>query len=179
MTRMRDDIVGVDASILMARRVWQASGHESAFTDPMVDCTNCKNRFRADQVEEMSGDPNVCPACGMRGTLTAPRQFNLMFKTYMGPVEEDAGLVYLRPETAQGTTSTSRTCRQACAGAAVRHRADRQVVPQRDQPRQLHLPHARVRADGDAVLHPARRRTTQWYEYWREQRWQMVSAGSA
>ena len=68
----------------------------------MVDCTKCKNRFRADQVEEMSGDPNVCPNCGMRGTLTAPRQFNLMFKTYMGPVEEDAGLVYLRPETAQG-----------------------------------------------------------------------------
>jgi glycyl-tRNA synthetase len=98
----RDDVVGLDASILMARRVWQASGHEDVFTDPLVDCTNCKSRFRADQVEEMSGDPNVCPNCGMRGTLTAPRQFNLMFKTYMGPVEEEAGLVYLRPETAQG-----------------------------------------------------------------------------
>ncbi|WIG61588.1 MAG: Glycyl-tRNA synthetase [Ktedonobacterales bacterium] len=102
MTRLRDDVVGLDASILMARRVWQASGHEAVFTDPLVDCTNCKGRFRADHVEEMSGDPNVCPACGMRGTLTAPRQFNLMFKTYMGPVEEEAGLVYLRPETAQG-----------------------------------------------------------------------------
>ncbi len=87
MTRMRDDVVGLDASILMARRVWQASGHEDVFTDPMVDCTNCKGRFRADQVEEMSGDPAVCPTCGKRGTLTEPRQFNLMFKTYMGPIE--------------------------------------------------------------------------------------------
>ena len=102
MTRLRDDVVGLDAGILMARRVWQASGHEEVFTDPLVDCTNCKGRFRADHVEEMSGDPDVCPTCGMRGTLTEPRKFNLMFKTYMGPVEEDAGLVYLRPETAQG-----------------------------------------------------------------------------
>jgi len=59
LTRQRDDVVGLDASILMARRVWQASGHEEVFTDPLVDCTNCKGRFRADQVEEMSGDPNV------------------------------------------------------------------------------------------------------------------------
>jgi glycyl-tRNA synthetase len=102
MTRMRDDVVGLDASILMARRIWQASGHEEVFTDPLVDCTNCKSRFRADQIEEMSGKPDVCPTCGMRGTLTAPRQFNLMFKTFMGPVEEDAAMVYLRPETAQG-----------------------------------------------------------------------------
>jgi glycyl-tRNA synthetase len=102
MTRMRDDVVGLDAAILMARRIWQASGHEEAFTDPLVDCTNCKGRFRADHVEEMSGDPDVCPICGKRGTLTEPRRFNLMFKTYMGPVEEDANLLYLRPETAQG-----------------------------------------------------------------------------
>lgn len=102
MTRLRDDVVGLDASILMARRVWQASGHEAAFTDPLVDCTNCKERFRQDLVAEMSGDPDVCPNCGMRGTFTAPRMFNLMFKTYMGPVEVDAGMVYLRPETAQG-----------------------------------------------------------------------------
>ncbi|HST89419.1 MAG TPA: glycine--tRNA ligase [Ktedonobacterales bacterium] len=102
MTRMRDDVVGLDSGILMARRIWQASGHEEVFTDPLVDCTNCKARFRADHVAEMSGDPNVCPNCGMRGTLTEPRKFNLMFKTYMGPVEDDAGLIYLRPETAQG-----------------------------------------------------------------------------
>src|SRR5579872_2696574 len=102
MTRMRDDVVGIDAGILMARRVWQASGHEEVFTDPLVDCTNCKSRFRADQIEELSGEPDICPNCGKKGMLTPPRQFNLMFKTYMGPVEEESTLVYLRPETAQG-----------------------------------------------------------------------------
>ncbi len=102
MTRMRDDVVGLDASILMARRVWQASGHEEVFTDPLVDCRSCKGRFRADHVIEQLGSLDVCPNCGERGTLTEPRPFNLMFKTYMGPVEEDADLVYLRPETAQG-----------------------------------------------------------------------------
>jgi glycyl-tRNA synthetase len=102
MTRQRDDIVGLDAAILMARRVWQASGHEAVFTDPMVDCTNCHHRFRADHVIEAFGNLDVCPDCGEKKTLTEPRQFNLMFKTYMGPVEEDAALVYLRPETAQG-----------------------------------------------------------------------------
>ena len=102
MTRQRDDVVGLDASIIMARRVWQASGHEEVFTDPLVDCTNCKARFRADHVIEEQGNLDVCPNCGAKGTLTEPRRFNLMFKTFMGPVEEDAGLVYLRPETAQG-----------------------------------------------------------------------------
>ncbi len=102
MTRMRDDVVGLDASILMARRIWQASGHEEVFTDPLVDCRNCKGRFRADHVIEQLGSLDVCPNCGERGTLTEPRPFNLMFKTYMGPVEEDADLIYLRPETAQG-----------------------------------------------------------------------------
>ena len=102
MTRQRDDIVGLDASIIMARRVWQASGHEDVFTDPLVDCTNCQARFRADHVIEEQGNLDVCPNCGARGTLTEPRRFNLMFKTFMGPVEEDAGLIYLRPETAQG-----------------------------------------------------------------------------
>ncbi|HEX2348740.1 MAG TPA: glycine--tRNA ligase, partial [Ktedonobacterales bacterium] len=102
MTRQRDDVVGLDASIIMARRVWQASGHEEVFTDPLVDCTNCKARFRADHVIEDQGNLDTCPNCGAKGTLTEPRRFNLMFKTYMGPVEEDAGLVYLRPETAQG-----------------------------------------------------------------------------
>jgi glycyl-tRNA synthetase len=102
MTRQRDDVVGLDAAILMARRVWQASGHEEVFTDPMVDCTKCQGRFRADHVIEELGSLDVCPNCGARGTLTEPRKFNLMFKTYMGPVEEDAALIYLRPETAQG-----------------------------------------------------------------------------
>jgi glycyl-tRNA synthetase len=96
MTLDRDDIEGLDASILMHPRVWEASGHVEGFTDPLVDCKNCKQRFRADQIQG-----NTCPACG-KETLTQPRQFNLMFKTHMGPVEDDASLVYLRPETAQG-----------------------------------------------------------------------------
>jgi glycyl-tRNA synthetase len=102
MTRDRDDVVGLDAAILMARQVWQASGHEAGFNDPLVDCKNCHGRFRADHVAEMSGDPDVCPNCGMRGTLTEPRQFNLMFKMNFGPVADESSIIYLRPETAQG-----------------------------------------------------------------------------
>ncbi len=106
MTYDREDVVGIDAAILMARKVWQASGHEAGFNDPLVDCKNCKNRFRADMLaedqERMGIAADVCPICGKQGTLTEPRQFNLMFKMHFGPVEEDASIVYLRPETAQG-----------------------------------------------------------------------------
>jgi glycyl-tRNA synthetase len=91
----RDDMVLIDASILMHPQVWQASGHLESFTDPLVDCKSCKLRFRADHVE----GPR-CPECG--GELTEARQFNMMFKTFVGPVEEDAAVAYLRPETAQG-----------------------------------------------------------------------------
>ncbi len=98
MVQLRDDIVGLDAAILMAPRVWEASGHIATFTDPLVDCRNCKERFRADQLPE-SG---ACPNCGMKDTFTEARQFNLMFKTFVGPVEDDASVAYLRPETAQG-----------------------------------------------------------------------------
>src|SRR5690606_18778675 len=93
------------AAILMHPRVWEASGHVSGFTDPLVDCRQCKVRFRADdpRLKGPPGDPaTACPNCGNRGTLTEPRMFNLMFKTFMGPVEEQAAIVYLRPETAQG-----------------------------------------------------------------------------
>jgi len=96
MVQRHDDIVGLDASILMAPQVWEASGHVEGFTDPLVDCKKCKHRFR----EDLLLDPNKCPDCG--GELTESRQFNLMFKTFMGPVEDDASIVYLRPETAQG-----------------------------------------------------------------------------
>jgi len=96
MVQFRDDVVGLDAAILMHPQVWEASGHVKEFTDPLVDCKRCKHRFRADQLEK----PGVCPDCG--GELTDERKFNLMFKTHMGPVEEQASIVYLRPETAQG-----------------------------------------------------------------------------
>ena len=96
VVQLRNDIVGLDASIIMHPDVWRASGHVSNFTDPLVDCKSCKLRFRADEINNAV----KCPECG--GELTAPRQFNLMFKTFLGPVEEDAAVVYLRPETAQG-----------------------------------------------------------------------------
>ena len=91
----RDDIVGLDASILMHPDVWRASGHVDSFTDPLVECKDCHKRWREDQLEEAK-----CPDCG--GKLTDSRMFNLMFKTFMGPVEDDASVTYLRPETAQG-----------------------------------------------------------------------------
>ncbi|MDE3094422.1 MAG: glycine--tRNA ligase [Chloroflexota bacterium] len=93
----RDDMVGLDAAILMHPEVWRASGHLDTFTDPMVDCRACKSRFRADEL-----DSDVCPSCGQRGTFTEPRMFNLMLRTFVGPVQDDAATVYLRPETAAG-----------------------------------------------------------------------------
>jgi glycyl-tRNA synthetase len=98
MVRERDDVVGLDAAILMHPRVWEASGHVEGFTDPLVECKSCHHRFRADQLE--TGPDGPCPDCG--GELTKPRLFNLMFKTFRGPVEETASQVWLRPETAQG-----------------------------------------------------------------------------
>lgn len=102
MVQLRDDVVGMDGSILMNRAIWKASGHEGTFHDPMVDCKVCKRRFRADQLDtcECGKDPTKTPlTCGAE--LTAPRDFNLMFKTYVGPTEDDSSLTYLRPETAQ------------------------------------------------------------------------------
>lgn len=98
MVQSRSDIVGLDSAIIQAREVWQASGHEEVFTDPMVECRNCNSRHRLDKLE----DPEQCPTCGTRGELTDPRNFNLMLRTHMGPVESEENLVYLRPETAQG-----------------------------------------------------------------------------
>ena len=94
MVRERDDVVGMDASILMHPDIWVASGHVDSFSDPLVECESCHKRFRQDQLED-----NVCPECD--GEFGEPRQFNLMFKTFIGPVEDDTSTVYLRPETAQ------------------------------------------------------------------------------
>lgn len=99
MTR-RSDIVGLDAAILMHPTVWKASGHVDGFSDPLCDCKNCKTRMRLDQAPLKDGKPS-CPSCGSHN-LTEPRNFNLMFKTHMGPVEDEGSIVYLRPETAQG-----------------------------------------------------------------------------
>ena len=93
----RRDMVGLDAAILMHPEVWRASGHVENFTDPLVDCRSCRQRFRADHL-----DGDACPNCGETGTFTEARQFNLMFETHMGPVQTDENKVHLRPETAQG-----------------------------------------------------------------------------
>ncbi len=95
MVQLRDDVVGLDASILSPPQVWQASGHLANFTDPLVDCRNCHERWRADKID------GVCPNCGSKD-LTESRAFNLMFKTHAGPVEDEGHVAYLRPETAQG-----------------------------------------------------------------------------
>jgi glycyl-tRNA synthetase len=98
MVQQRDDVVLIDAAILAPPQVFEASGHLANFSDPLVDCTKCKQRFREDHLDE----PDLCPGCGSRGTFTEARAFNLMFKTYAGPVEGSGAEVYMRPETAQG-----------------------------------------------------------------------------
>lgn len=93
----RDDMLGVDAAILMNQKVWQASGHVDTFTDPLVECSNCNNRFRADKI-----DLSRCPNCGQKDTFGEAREFNMMFKTNVGPFQDENSISYLRPETAQG-----------------------------------------------------------------------------
>jgi len=101
MVYERDDMEGLDSAIFNHPRVWEASGHVESFVDPLVDCKGCKKRFRADDPSIVSdGNAKKCPECG--GMLTEPRKFNLMFKTFMGPVESDSNVIFLRPETAQG-----------------------------------------------------------------------------
>lgn len=109
MVYERDDIEGLDASILMHPKVWEASGHMAGFSDPLVDCKVCKSRFRADQIDL----EKPCPVCGNRDSFTEIRQFNLMFKTFMGPVEDSAHVVFLRPETAQGIYVNFHNVREA------------------------------------------------------------------
>lgn len=94
----RDNMYRVDAAILMNSKVWEASGHVSGFNDPMVECSNCKGRFRSDYLD----DPNTCPSCGKTGTFGEARQFNMMFKTQAGATDDDSATIYLRPETAAG-----------------------------------------------------------------------------
>ncbi|MEE6282381.1 glycine--tRNA ligase [Georgenia sp. MJ170] len=113
MVTSRDDVVGLDSSIVLPRQVWVASGHVGVFSDPLTECLSCHKRYRADQMmeefEEKKGRAPEgglaeipCPSCGTRGEWTEPRDFNMMLKTYLGPVEDESGMAYLRPETAQG-----------------------------------------------------------------------------
>ncbi|MFB4266791.1 glycine--tRNA ligase [Nonomuraea sp. GTA35] len=113
MVQSRDDVVGLDSCVILAPEVWRASGHVDTFTDPLTECLSCHKRFRADHLIEAYEEKNAkapeagladitCPNCGNKGTFTAPRQFSGLLKTFLGPVEDESGLAYLRPETAQG-----------------------------------------------------------------------------
>ncbi|WP_155374862.1 glycine--tRNA ligase [Catellatospora vulcania] len=112
MVQQRDDIVGLDSAVILARQVWEASGHIEAFVDPLTECTSCHKRYRADHLEEafLEKKPGAtfvlselnCPNCGNKGTFTEPKMFNGLMKTFLGPVESAEGVHYLRPETAQG-----------------------------------------------------------------------------
>ncbi|MCF0095269.1 glycine--tRNA ligase [Micromonospora sp. MH99] len=112
MVQQRDDVVGLDSAVILARKVWEASGHIAEFVDPLTECQFCHKRFRADHIEEAYEAKHGhaptslaevnCPNCGNKGTFTEPKMFNGLMKTYLGPVESDEGMHYLRPETAQG-----------------------------------------------------------------------------
>lgn len=168
MVQIRPDVVGLDSAIIQARQVWQASGHEEVFTDPMVECRNCNSRHRLDKLE----DPSQCPTCGVRGELTDPRNFNLMLRTHMGPVESEENLVYLRPETAQGIfinyESIRRTNRLklpfgiAQIGKAFRNEiTPGQFVFRTREFEQMEMEFFCRPEEAD-----------QWFEYWREHRFQ-------
>ncbi|MBE6482366.1 MAG: glycine--tRNA ligase [Actinomyces ruminicola] len=115
MVRSRDDVVGLDSSVILPRETWVASGHVAAFTDPLIECTSCHKRLREDELQEayaakhgidnpdtVTLEQLVCPNCGTRGAFTEPKAFSGLLKTFLGPVDHEAGLHYLRPETAQG-----------------------------------------------------------------------------
>jgi glycyl-tRNA synthetase len=168
MVRERDDVVGIDSAILQARQVWQASGHEEVFTDPLVECRNCNARHRLDKLD----DPNTCPTCGKSGTFTEPRHFNLMFRTYMGPVEEEDNLIYLRPETAQGIFTNFENVRRtnrlklpfgiAQVGKSFRNEiTPGQFVFRTREFEQMEMEYFVRPEDAD-----------KWFEYWKEQRLQ-------
>lgn len=172
MTQLRDDVVGMDGAILMNRAVWKASGHESTFSDPMVDCKTCKRRYRADQLDsvECGQRPSKTPAtCG--GEFTEARAFNLMFRTYVGPVEDDSSLAYLRPETAQAIFVQFKNVLEVARkklpfGIAQIGKAFRnEITPGNFIFRTREFEQMEMQF----FIHPPEDQT--WFDYWREQRW--------
>ena len=134
MVVTRGDVVGVDTSIILPPAVWVASGHVSVFNDPLIECLNCHKRHRADKLEESYAEKHgdklpenglkdiVCPDCGTRGNWTEPRDFNMMLRTHLGPVEDENSLHYLRPETAQGIFVDFKNVMTSFAFQAAVHR---------------------------------------------------------
>ncbi len=173
MVYERDDIEGLDAAILMNPEVWVASGHVEGFTDPLVECRNCHRRFRADVPEIQDGQ---CPVCGAKDGFTEPRNFNLMFRTFMGPVEEDANVVYLRPETAQGIyvnfQNVVKTARQRIPfGIAQIGKAFRNEITPGNfifRTREFEQMEMQFFVDPDE--------DEKWFEYWKERRMEWVKS---
>ena len=170
MIQERDDVVALDSAIIQHPRTWEASGHLEGFTDPLVDCRACQQRFRADHLaEEKAGTgnnpdircghaPSKLPGEHKDCDLTDAREFNLMFETTIGPVKDAGSTVFLRPETAQGIFLNFKNTLQYARrkppfGIAQVGKSFRNEIT----PGELRLPHARVRADGDGVLRAARR----------------------
>ncbi|HUV08639.1 MAG TPA: glycine--tRNA ligase [Spirochaetia bacterium] len=168
MTQLHENIVGLDAAIMMHPKVWEASGHIENFTDPLVDCKSCKLRFRADQIDPENLSGKICPSCG--GELTEPRNFNLMFKTHIGPVEDEGSVVFLRPETAQGIYVNFRNVLQSSRqkipfGIAQVGKAFRNEITTKNfifrtcEFEQMEMQY---------FVHPSEDK--KWFEYWKAQR---------
>jgi glycyl-tRNA synthetase len=178
MVRARDDIEGLDAAILMHPKVWEASGHVAGFTDPLVDCKACKARFRADQIEgaQCPRKPSKRPGEHTDCQLTEPRLFNLMFKTFMGPVEDSAAVVYLRPETAQGIYVNFLNVQQATRqkvpfGIAQIGKAFRnEITPGNFIFRTREFEQMEMQFFVDPQQPSGGRTDMEWFEYWKEQR---------
>ncbi len=166
MVYERDDIEGIDASILMHPKVWEASGHVEGFSDPLVDCKICKSRFREDQIDTAK----PCPVCGNRESFTESRQFNLMFKTFMGPLEDSASVIFLRPETAQGIYVNFHNVREAARqklpfGIAQIGKAFRnEITPGNFTFRTREFEQMEMQF----FVYPGE--DDKWYEYWKEKR---------
>jgi len=166
MVTERQDIEGVDCSILMNPKVWEASGHVKSFTDPMVDCTKCKGRFRADHITN-----NQCPTCGTKDQFTEVRHFNLMFKTYVGALEDSSSMTFLRPETCQGIfanfDNVVSTCRvKVPFGIAQIGKAFRNEINPRNftfRSREFE------QMEMEFFTHPDE--ANKWFEYWKEFRY--------
>jgi glycyl-tRNA synthetase len=181
MVTGRDDIVGIDSAVILAPQVWQASGHVDTFSDPLIECLSCHHRFREDTLEEdfeaRKGRPPagltdiVCPHCGTRGSWTEPRQFSGLLRTFLGPVEDDSALHYLRPETAQGIfvnfANVMTTARKkppfgiAQTGKSFRN----EITPGNFIFRTREFEQMEM----EYFVEPGT--DAEWHEYWLEQRW--------